>query len=63
MPPVLGPRSPSLEALEVLGRLQREHGDPVGDGEEGDLGPFEELLDHHPAAGLRRGRAPRRGRR
>ena len=40
-------------ALEVLGGLERDDGLAVGDGEEGDLGAVEELLDDHAVAGER----------
>ncbi len=50
-------------ALEVLGGLERDDGLAVGDGEEGDLGAVEELLDDHAVAGAARARGPRRGRR
>ena len=43
------------EPLEVLRRLERENGHPVGDAEDRDLGTVEELLDDDPPAGRRVG--------
>ena len=45
MPPVLGPVSPSPDALVVLGRGQRQRMLPVDQGEEAQLLAFEEFLD------------------
>ena len=49
---MFGPSVTVAKTLEVLSRLQRDHGLAVGDREEGDLWPIEVLLDDDPLAAL-----------
>ena len=53
MPPVFGPSSPSSARLKSWAGWSGSDRDAVGDGEEGDLGAVEELLDDHAVAGER----------
>ena len=57
MPPVLGPASPSQQALVVLGHRQQLDVAPVGDGQDRDLLALEERLDHDGRAGVAEGAA------
>ena len=50
MPPVLGPWSPSQQALVVLAGGQRRHVLAVAHHDEAGFLAFEELLDHHARA-------------